>query len=201
MSSRRGGKGRRKGRQGKQGKGKGKNKGKKSSSSNAADSSFSNLGPIDDGNTKQTNNKPSKPQEEPQVFVGLDIGSTSIKIAVAQTTADSELTTLDKLSSLFLTESNNSSAFHSKINLLADDTGQRCIPSVLTILDSNHEEVLIGSEAVKSSIRNYKNAIYHSKHLISLTQHNESKNDNKSINIDEFQSNFSKFCQFTLISD
>eukprot|EP01084_Bolivina_argentea_P234416 394665_1 len=187
MSTRRG---RKKGRGKGRNKGKGKTKGKNQSNSSLHNSS-SNLQSIDNLNNQQ--NSRSKPQKQPEVFIGLDVGSNSIKIAVVQNNLNENLTNLQQLSQLFLDESNNSQSFHSKINLLADDSGERCIPSVITILDPNHNEILIGSEAVKSSIRNYTNCIYHSKHLISLTQNNISKNDNKSININSFQSQFKQW--------
>jgi len=109
---------------------------------------------------------------------------------VVQGTSISGISDLSNLESLFLSESNNAPAFHSKINLLADDMGQRCIPSVLTVLDGNHKETLIGSEAVKSSIRRNKSCVYHSPHLISLSQHNASLSDNDSLDRDRFHSHF-----------
>ena len=186
MSSRRGRRNKGRGR----GKGKGKNRNRNQNNSLSANSSSSNLRSIDNTNNQQ--NK-SQNEQQPQIFVGLDVGSSFIKIAVIQNNLNPNLTNLQQLSSLFLDESNNASSYHSKINFLADDSGERCIPSVITILDQNHKEILIGKEAVKSSIRNYKNAIYHSKHLNSLTQNNSSKNNNKSLDINSFQSQFAQF--------
>eukprot|EP01083_Nonionella_stella_P139998 428363_1 len=169
------------------GRGKGKSrKGRNQNSSLSANSSTSTLESFDNLNNQQ--NKAVKPQKQPEIFVGLDVGSSSIKIAVVQSNANSKLTDLAELSSLFLNASNNAGSFHSKINLLADDSGERCIPSVITILDSNHNETLIGTEAVKSSIRHYKNCIYHSKHLTSFTQ-----TDGAALDIALFQSQFKQW--------
>ena len=185
MSGRRG---KRKG--GNQGKGKGRNKGKNkkgkkggNSQPNSANSSYSDL-------NNQQNAPPAPKAIEQDVFLGLDIGATAIKIAVVQGNTISGLSDLSKVESLFLSPSNNAPSFHSKINLLADDMGHRCIPSVFTILDDKHKETLIGSEAVKSSIRNYKSCVYHSKHLISLSQHNGSESNEESLDRDRFQSEF-----------
>mmetsp|Transcript_14315 Transcript_14315/g.22367 ORF Transcript_14315/g.22367 Transcript_14315/m.22367 type:complete len:750 (+) Transcript_14315:29-2278(+) len=186
MSSRRGrGRGR--------GKRKGKNKGKSQSNLLATTSTTTSAEDGKKQSSANTDASKAKQQAQPEIFVGLDVGSSFIKIAAIQSTTNDTLVSLEALQSLFLTESSNASSFHSKINFLADDTGQRCIPSVITILDANHEEILIGSEAAKSSVRNYKNCIYHCKHLTSFTQLNPSNTHNKAIDTALFESQFSQW--------
>ena len=53
---------------------------------------------------------------------------------------------------------------NNKVEIIANNTGEYTIPSVVSFLDKGG--ILIGRPAKNSLIRNYKNTIYNSKRLI-----------------------------------
>ena len=197
-------------------KGRGKNKGKQQQSKQNDSLDSTKINKAQQEQIKERIKKQTAEAKERETYIGLDIGSSFIKVAAVVPIATCEKNskndndsgavtipeTIDELSNILCNNDTFNQYFHKRINILADDSGQHSIPCVVTYLqdrNSNSPEILVGGEAIKSSIKNNKNCIYHVKELLSMhysdckeTEEKEEKEENDE-KLDEYNQSTVEF--------